>query len=73
MKPMKGVMKMNEDRFRTQFTVDFKRHKTNISVLDTEKDLLFELKLNVCIKSHEALNIIELLKRTSDKIKGFRE
>ncbi len=64
---------MNEDRFRSQFIVDFKRHKTNISVLDTEKDLLYELKLNVCIKSHEALNIIELLKRTSDKIKGFRE
>lgn len=64
---------MNEDRFRSQFTVDFKKHKTNISVLDTEKDLLYELKLNVCIRSSEALNIIELLKRTSDNIKGFRK
>lgn len=64
---------MNEDRFRSQYTVNFKKHKTNISVLDTEKDLLYELKLNVCIRSSEALNIIELLKRTSDKIKGFRE
>ena len=63
---------MTEDRFRSQFTVDFKKHKTNISVLDTEKDILYELKLNVCIRSSEALNIIELLKRTSDKIKGFR-
>lgn len=64
---------MNEDRFRSQYTVNFKKHKTNISVLDTEKDLLYELKLNVCIRSSEALNIIELLKRTSYKIKGFRE
>lgn len=64
---------MNEDRFRSQFTVDFKRNRTNISVLDTEKDLLYELKLNACIKSQEALAIIEILKRTSDKIKGFRK
>lgn len=63
---------MSEERFRSQFTVDFKRHKTTISVHDTEKDLLYDLKLNACIRSSEALNIIELLKRTSDHIKGFR-
>ena len=64
---------MSEERFRSQFTVDFKRHKTTISVLDTEKDHLYELKLNVCIRSSEALHIIELLKRTSDNIKGFSD
>ena len=54
---------MSEERFRSQFTVDFKRHKTTISVHDTEKDLLYDLKLNACIRSQEALNIIELLKK----------